>query len=276
MNTLKARRIYLHAITPLHSGTGQAADVVDLPIAREKATGWPVVPASSLKGTLRDGRKDDEANKLFGAPEFAAPISFTDLRLLCLPVRSFYGTFAWVSSPLALERFARDGEALGAGVEWAAANLNVAEENALVASKKPLTQGETLYLEDLNLSAREDSRVSTIAQGLAAEVFGGANESFVQRFAVVSNAVFDFLCETATEIVARVALKEESKTVRDGGLWYEEAVPAEAIFTGWAVDTGYKPEDAAVAWQKLEGERVIQIGGNATVGRGLCRLVVKP
>ncbi|HXG24884.1 MAG TPA: type III-B CRISPR module RAMP protein Cmr4 [Chthonomonadales bacterium] len=272
MNALEARRIYLHAITPLHSGIGQAVDVVDLPIAREKATGWPVIPGSSLKGTLRSGYDEQTAAKLFGTPESAGLVSLTDLRILCLPVRSFYGTFAWVTSPLVLERFARDGEALGAGVEWVVANSIVRDEVALVASGSLLTKEQVLYLEDLNLNALEDGNVTAIATGLAVEVFGNANDTFVQRFAIVSNTVFDFLCETATEITARIALGKDGTTSGEGGnLWYEEAVPAEAIFTGWLVET--KSDTSGI--DSLPAEQTIQIGGNATVGRGLCRLVVK-
>ncbi len=55
---MTVKRAYiLHALSPLHAGTGHSADVIDLPIARMKATGIPFVPGSSIKGTLRDARK---------------------------------------------------------------------------------------------------------------------------------------------------------------------------------------------------------------------------
>ena len=46
--------VFLHALSPLHAGTGQGIGAIDLPIAREKATGIPYLPGSSLKGVLRD------------------------------------------------------------------------------------------------------------------------------------------------------------------------------------------------------------------------------
>jgi CRISPR-associated protein Cmr4 len=52
----------LHAVSPLHSGTGHAADVIDLPTARMKATGIPFVPGSSIKGVLRDACNTDAAD----------------------------------------------------------------------------------------------------------------------------------------------------------------------------------------------------------------------
>lgn len=42
------------ALTPIRAGAGQSPTPVDLPLARERHTGIPYVPASGLKGALRD------------------------------------------------------------------------------------------------------------------------------------------------------------------------------------------------------------------------------
>ena len=55
---MKSRLVFVHAISPLHAGTGQGVGVIDLPVAREKATGLPYFPGSSLKGVLRDACED--------------------------------------------------------------------------------------------------------------------------------------------------------------------------------------------------------------------------
>jgi CRISPR-associated protein Cmr4 len=92
----------------LHAGVGQAAELIDLPIARLKGTGIPYVPGSSIKGVLRDARSgagfnSDEVQAVFGpdkdnADKHAGALICTDARLLALPVRSFRGTFAYVTS----------------------------------------------------------------------------------------------------------------------------------------------------------------------------------
>jgi len=275
MSQLNSRRLYLHALTPLHSGVGQAAAIVDLPIAREKSTGWPVLPGSGLKGVLRarlKSEKGEEAAKaIFGSPEGAGPITFTDLRILCLPVRSFFGTFAWVTSPLALERFARDANALGDPISFEAPSL---AETALVSSSALLDPaGEKLLLEDLDLGATVDESAVKIATAIGAEVFGEDKNGLLGRFAIVPDGVFDFLCETGTEIIGRTAINDEG-VAQTGSLRYEEAVPAEAIFCGWAVQT--READTAGFWESLRGKPTLQIGGNSSVGRGLCRLAVRP
>ena len=96
---MQARLIFLHALSPLHAGTGQGVGVIDLPIAREKATNIPYLPGSSLKGVLRDACSDSNLqSRVFGpssgAEEYAGSMQVTDLRLLFLPVHVCLGYIA--------------------------------------------------------------------------------------------------------------------------------------------------------------------------------------
>ena len=63
---MESKAYVLHALSPLHAGTGHAADVIDLPIARMKATGIPIVLGSSVKGVLRDARRHTPPDKRNG------------------------------------------------------------------------------------------------------------------------------------------------------------------------------------------------------------------
>jgi CRISPR-associated protein Cmr4 len=69
MRKLSQHLVTLYTRTPLHIGCGTSVDVVDLPIMRERITGFPVIPGSSLKGVLRDQARHaspDELTMLFG------------------------------------------------------------------------------------------------------------------------------------------------------------------------------------------------------------------
>jgi CRISPR-associated protein Cmr4 len=266
---MTSKRIYLHALTPVHSGVGRAADIVDLPIAREKATGWPVIPGSSLKGTLRDLVGGSRADEMFGTQEKAGTVAVTDQRILLLPVRSFYGTFAWVTSPLVLGRFHRDSAAFGLS-GFADGVPSVADTDAATAAGSEVASGGKVFLEDLDLTATAgaDGPAQVLGADLGITDLG-------KRLCIVSDTIFSFLCETATEVNARVKLLDEQKTVQKGGLWWEEAVPAEAVFYGFAhaVRPGNALADLADA---SEANRTLSIGGDTTVGKGLCRWVVTP
>lgn len=54
---MQTRIFHLQNLSALHLGTGQGVGVVDLPIARAKATNLPIIPGSSLKGVMRDELK---------------------------------------------------------------------------------------------------------------------------------------------------------------------------------------------------------------------------
>ena len=51
---MKPAVLGLLAETPIHPGAGRGMGVVDLPVAREAGTHYPVLVGSCLKGALRD------------------------------------------------------------------------------------------------------------------------------------------------------------------------------------------------------------------------------
>lgn len=99
------------AETPIHSGSGRSLGVVDLPVSRESTTDYPVIPGSSLKGSLRDKAKSKafgDLNLSFGSQTRAGTLLVSDCRLLLLPIRSLMGAMRWACCPCLIERFQRD------------------------------------------------------------------------------------------------------------------------------------------------------------------------
>lgn len=269
---------FIHALSPLHAGTGQGVGVIDLPIAREKATNLPFLPGSTLKGTLRDECGNDALrDKIFGTGGDATASSgsaiFSDQRLLCLPVRSLFGTFAWVTAPYVLSRFQRDCENIGQKLALTVPTLT--NEKCAVAQGSPIAPQNQVILEDLDLQITDQKSATDWAKALSLKIFDADNwrKYFQERFCVVSDNVFNFLMETATEITARNVLKDETKT--SANLWYEEALPTETILSGLLVTVQVKAK-AEEVFQTVGDlcRRPVQLGGNMTVGRGLCRIIV--
>ncbi len=280
---MEARLLFVHALSPLHAGTGQGVGVIDLPVAREKATGLPYLPGSSLKGVLRDACRDNEMRKkVFGpdtdsAHEHAGSVQISDQRLLLLPVRSLKGTFAWVTSPYILRRFLRDAENVGVSGIPSGVPVPTLETSCLVSNDgSAIMLNNQVILEDLDLTAETNSDAREWAEWIGRQVFPddtSGQEMLNARFCVVHDDVMSFLLDTATEVFARVRLREDAKTVETGGLWYEEALPAETVLAGLILATPVKAEPDEV-FKALNGlmEKPLQLGGKATVGRGLCRL----
>ena len=147
----------------------------------------------------------------------------------------------------------------------------------LVPSKDScLIDEDKVYLEDLDFVAKESDAVHKWAQVIANAVFPDQDaawrDEFVKRFSVVSEEIFSFLCETGTQIDARIRIQPDSKTVAEGALWYEESLPAETILAGIAwCDAVYRK---AVATRETlfkefcTAPLALQVGGKASVGRG--------
>ena len=105
---MKTAMLGLLAETSIHPGAGRGMGVVDLPVARETATDYPVLVGSSLKGALRDKADAAQRDLRFGKPEHAGDLLVSDARLLLLPVRSLTGSYRWATCPHLIERFRRD------------------------------------------------------------------------------------------------------------------------------------------------------------------------
>ncbi len=87
---------------------------------------------------------------------------------------------------------------------------------------------------------------------------------------------FTHFVRHATEVVARIGLDYERKTVKDGALFYQEFLPPETLFYAVVLASPSRREgDAKDAGAMLAAlaERVpavLQIGGDETIGKGLC------
>ncbi len=285
------RLLFVHALSPLHAGTGQGVGVIDLPIAREKATGLPFLPGSSLKGTLRSVCSESERAKIFGPDNadiesnesYASSAQFSDQRLLLLPIRSLAGTFAWVTSPYVLSRFLRDIKDVQVKTPVLKTPTIQSDEQCLIATKtRSITMGtdsQMVYLEDLDLSAQESKEVKDWADWISKQVFSDDPDwqhMLIERFCVVHDDIFNFMISASTEITARIRMQENSKTVQSSGLWYEEALPTETILSGIVLAMPTARSKATVGevfstLQELTG-KTMQFGGKATIGRGMCRV----
>ena len=288
------RLVLLHVLSPLHCGTGHAIGGIDLPIAREKATKIPLVPGSSLKGVLRargaeaESKSDESKHTAaFGpdtanAAEHAGALQFSDLRLTVLPVRSLRGTFAWLTSPYLLTRFARDAREAGIKLPQIP-KAPVDDESALVAKGSIVVDATRLVLEEFDFAAAESDDVLALGAWFANALLSDSTEGedrtrFAQRFAIIPDNVMAQLLDSSMEITTRVRLEAETKTVAKGALWTEEALPVESVLTGLLACTPVATRAPAgsakelLAYAEKLTSAAVQIGGKASVGRGVCRL----
>lgn len=289
---MTAQLTFVHALSPLHAGIGQGAGVIDLPIAREKATGLPFLPGSSLKGALKALCPNENTRKrVFGldpensdsSNDYASPVQFSDQRLLLLPVRSLAGTFAWVTSPYVLRRFVRDLRDISFTPPSSIPQPQAYNQCYIAGNTSKITLSQRgnnrIVLEDLDLLPQNED-ITTWATWIGPKLFDEVawQTMLTERFCIIHDDLFNFLIDTALEITTRIKLKEDTKTVDTvtGGLWYEEALPTETVLYGFALATPVKAINVTSqdVFRELKNltNNVVQLGGKATVGRGVCRV----
>ena len=299
----KAAILFLYCETPLHAGSGSSMSIVDLPIQRERITNLPIIQASSLKGVLRaeakrileqrnDPQANDKVQALFGpetqrAHEHAGCVSPHDARVLLFPVRSLVGVFAWTTCPLVLERFKREATAAGMQVPW---QVPVPENSnqALVVNGSEVKIGDKVVLEEFAFDAEENEKAKKIAEWIRDNALPKSNEYqqwrnwLPKRFVILPVDAFRDFTQMATEVISRIRLDQERKTVAEGALWTEEHLPSETLLYApifvskpLAPNAGQlnlsSAEDALNLLKQLNLNR-LQIGGDETVGRGIVKV----
>lgn len=306
---MQTRLLYLFTRTPLHVGAGSSVGAIDQPIQRERHTGLPIIPGSSLKGVLADlwaadsttdakGKISRDLAKditwLFGSDSDIAPsagaLSFGEARLLAFPIRSAKGSYAWITSSLLLARATRDGvpgvKPLGKELTD---TLNGKDGDALAlfaaqaSIALPLANGAPkprIVLEDY-IFTHAGELPSTLVDALKKFLPDEPVLSDLgSHLAVVSDGMLGFFARTACEIAQHVRIDDATGTADDGGLFNQENVPAETLFysvvhasSGRSVAHRDRQPNAAldVLAKHIEAHHAtLQIGGDATTGLGYC------
>jgi CRISPR-associated protein Cmr4 len=251
--------------TPLHVGAGASVGAIDQPIQRERHTGFPIIPASSLKGSFadqwpathehkegkrrlatetldKDGRKTtilksaDVAAWLFGSDttdlSFAGSLLFSEARLLAFPIRSARGSYAWITCPLMLQRAVRDG------VIDNTIPPEPKDDEAIFKEAGPLALGSEVegrkryqvVLEDYCFT-HTDSYPNELADALAGLVPGDRLfASIAERLVILSNGMMSHFATTACEVAQHVRISDETGTAEGTGLFNQENVPADTLF----------------------------------------------
>jgi CRISPR-associated protein Cmr4 len=293
------RLLYLYVETPLHAGTGRALGTVDLPIQRDRVTGYPIVHASGVKGTLRaetdprqrPGLTPQEHVAIFGpedpqhASDHAGALSVGDARLLLFPVRSLAGVFAWVTARDALARFLRDAAVAGVTPSW---TLPLALPNGATAwvNGSAISVSGTVVLEEYSFAA-DQSQAAAVAQigaWLAANAlpqspeYGYWRGELPNKLCVLPEDAFRDFVLYGTEIQTHVRLSQATKTVEEGALWTVESLPVDSLLYAPLLATRSRAPgvglDAAGIMTKLAGLKLerVQLGGDETTGQGIVAL----
>lgn len=287
----KKSAVFLYAVSPIHMGAGQAVDVIDNPIQRERHTGHPCFAGSGIKGAVRHsfqalGGDEKLITQLLGPDAgsndlHAGAVSFGDGQLVALPVRSLKGGYVYASCPQALSRAQRLLTLTGSEARWPA--LSMQDGQCLVANPA-LLSGDKLHLEAFEYTAKSSDDLAALAGDLADKALPAADEYAFFRnklktdLVVLSDTDFAYFAQNAMLVEPHVRIDPATGTAKGGGLFFTENLPPESILiaslmtsktrTGKAEGALDAEETFQIMRRLLDGQ-LLQVGGDATTGRGL-------
>jgi len=285
---MEGRVFLLYAETQVHAGTGFEIGVVDLPIQRERTTRFPIINGikGALRAYLRPRIEKNLEEKIFGSESGSGKgtsesesvkgtvpgsLSFSEARILLFPVRNPDRLFVWVTCPLVLIKFAKSVGDNDVVKELEEVNIDYGKAVSFYGS------GE-VFLEEVKLKSaafelpRTRELISKISNCAPVDYLKKKMKSDV---VVVNDVLFSEIAQTMTEVVPRVRINREKKTVEEGGLWYEEYLPQDTVmyfvvrktYYGNKEDSG-KDSLMEIFKNEVDG-KLINIGGKETVGKGM-------
>jgi CRISPR-associated protein Cmr4 len=306
---MQTKPLFIFTRTPLHVGAGASVGAIDQPVQRERHTGFPIIPASSLKGSFADHWNDSlakeetngdqkakrvrvtkadtitEAAWLFGSDNdkraFAGSLLFSEARVLTFPIRSAKGSYAWITCPLMLQRAARDG------VLSSTIPLEPEDNQAIFKTDGYLALADSKVVLEEYCFSQTGTYPDTLAAELAGLIDDELFKSITDRLVILSNGMMSHFVSTTCEIAQHVRISDETGTAEEGGLFNQENVPSETLFysvlsaTKSRVPVGElkdKPaSEALTAFEaKLkEAHHTFQFGGDASTGLGFCTVTLK-
>ncbi len=295
MKSIQQKLLYLFTRTPLHVGANGGDGLIDRPIQRERHTGFPIIPGSTLKGVFASGwavpagaaqdspRRQGEALWLFGSddPANGAPgaLQFSEARLLAFPVRSAKASFAWVTCPLILRRWTRD-HAEESALDDPLGTLALRDDQAVFDSSV-VAWGDRVVLEEYALTrARESAMPDNIVEEFKNVMPKDPVWSEVSaRLIIISDGLMSFFARSACDVTQHAPINDAQGTAAPGGVFNQENVPSETMFyscISWFEDRHRnRPADQAqsaleVFGANLRKHQVCQLGGDASTGLGYC------
>ena len=228
--------VNLECVTNMHVGNGDVNfNIIDNEVERDVVTGYPTINASGVKGALREYFKKNVAEDK--VKKIFGDIESGKLKFLC-------------ANMLAIPMRASEGN----------------EAYYLVSTKEALDEYEkicTMFdIKETKMSTQSVTEsISVEGVKLSEKVMMGEKTIYL-----MNNDIFR---KMALPVVARNCL-ENGKSVN---LWYEEIVPHKSLFYFVVMAEDADKEFFDLFKETVENQ-IIQFGGNATIGYGLCKVSV--
>lgn len=217
----------------------------------------------------------------FNDTEFSGALGFSDARLLFFPVKSMKGVFAWITCPYVLNHFKEDMDLCNRLVEFTIPVVNLGDCCTIKGSK--VAEKGNVVLEEYTF------RETSVESNTLGSLFGAFPEmaSLNEKLVILNDDDFKDFVNLSTEVITRTKIDNATGTVASGALFNEEYLPSETIMyyivfaspvfqkddnkKGIFKKNGKSEEELVFEFFEKGLPEVIQLGGNATIGKGIIK-----
>lgn len=294
MPTYKACLFKITAQTNLHVGSGsQQYGIIDNLVQRDTLTGYPAINASSLKGSLREYCKDrgmapDTLTYIFGhdsknntedgdgtegkpgkGNNSPGHFRFFDARLLSIPVRSDQITYFNLTCPQIIDDLLETAKLF---------DLSLPDEQSYTRAKSALEKNMAVHGEnEVGNAILENPDIKAVKADLPT----GIQALIGEHPALITNEQNDpelkalsYPCDLFRVLCDDFHLPVIARNQLDYGisnnLWYEQVLPRQTRF--YFALLYPSPADEYLERFKELLDRPVQIGANASIGYGQCKI----
>lgn len=219
--------------------------------------------------------------------DHAGALSFSDAQIVLFPVRSLKKSFVYVTCPTALARLQRLLHLAGFSE---ARNWQPAEPPELQYIPLGTFADEQIILESFEFRKVPDKLNRNIAAFIAKHALPNGSDcpqffrdKIQSDTILISDADFGHFVRHSTLVEPHVRINDESGTAEEGGLFYVENLPPETLLVSLVMASEERRPNETKGTEKtnkmaahdiidalctIVNDRLVQIGGDSTTGRG--------
>lgn len=229
-----------------------------------------------------------------GNNAFSGALGFTDARILLFPVKSMKGVFAWITCPRVIEKFIEELQICNkvAGTKKFGKFENMSLKKDTISDETHLKIKGSIVLEEFAFEVNFCNNTNSFAEELSLLL---GIDDIKKKLVILDDNDFTDFANLSTEVITRTRISPKTGTVEPGALFTEEFLPAETVMYSLALATkifqdekdkkgiifdqkdenGMKIPEEKLVMQFFERglDDVIQLGGNATLGKGIIKTV---
>ncbi|MCQ2507691.1 MAG: RAMP superfamily CRISPR-associated protein [Dorea sp.] len=238
---MAAIMVMLECLTNLHAGNGDVNyNLIDNEVEKDPVTGYACINASGVKGALRAYlKKHKKCDEFFGNDK-QGRLRILGANLLAMPMRASSGEKAFY---LVSTQDMQDAYAKLYGI------LTGQQTDPEVSGDWTLAREEGISVEEVALTMEKT---------------------------LMGRSVYKISAEDYASVPLPVIARNKLSDGKSENLWYEEVVPHETILYFPVISEDAKSDLALLReFRNAIHDKVIQFGGNASIGYGLCKVTVK-